>query len=413
MGGSVDPRLQRLLGGEMLASLRARLRQRLERGVTATFRLGGVNDAERHALASLLGRRTRATDSMTLDIGELDAALRHAGVAASLHEALERLDGAIVDHKAERTALQAQWQALRERCTDERLAAWIGQARGLSLLKRLGRNPSAAGKILDAAQAVLDKLPAAGTPRSRLAAEVLGDAHGLDAGRPVASVVLAALRGASAEAAAADEIPANDDSARDVWAAAGVLVNELARPALFLNLPAAAGFQALGEPGYVSLRALLRSPPRWELAGRDIYVCENPNLIAIAADALGARCAPLVCTDGMPGAAQRTLLLQLARAGARLHYHGDFDWAGLAIGNWVMRASGARPWRFGVADYLAALGVVAVSGRALGLEGVDADWDADLASAMRAHDRAVDEEAIVAILIRDLEGAGLEERPVS
>lgn len=60
---------------------------------------------------------------MTLDIGELDAALRHAGVAATLREALERLDGPIVDRKAERTALQAQWQALRERCTDERLTA--------------------------------------------------------------------------------------------------------------------------------------------------------------------------------------------------------------------------------------------------------------------------------------------------
>lgn len=374
--------------------------------MTGTFRLGGVNDAERHALASLLGRRTRATDSMTLDIGELDAALRHADVAATLREALERLDGVIVDRKAERTALQAQWQALRERCTDERLAAWIGQSRGLSLLKRLERNPSAAGKVLDAAQAVLGKLPTAGTPRSRLAAEVLGDAHGLDSGRPVASVVLAALRWESADAAA-DEILSNDDSARDVWAAAGVLVNELARPALFLNLPAAVGFQAPGEPGYVSMRALLRSPPRWDVAGRRIYVCENPNLIAIAADALGARCAPLVCTDGMPGAAQRTLLLQLARAGAHLRYHGDFDWAGLAIGNWVMRASGAHPWRFGVADYLAALGVVPVRGRALGPESVDADWDAGLAPAMRAHDRAVDEEAIAAILIRDLEGAGL------
>lgn len=408
MGEPVDPRLLRLLGGETLASLRVRLRQRLERGVTGAFRLGGVNDAERHALASLLGRRTRATDSMTLDIGELDAALRHAGVAASLREDLERLDGAIVDRKAERAALQAQWQALQERCADERLAAWIGQSRGLSLLKRLGRNPSAAGKILDAAQAVLDKLPAAGAPRSRLAAEVLGDAHGLDSGRPVASVVLAVLRWASAEAVDDDGIPADDDSARDVWAAAGVLVNELARPALFLNLPVAEGFRAPapGEPGYVSLRALLRSPPCWDVAARHIYVCENPNLIAIAADALGARCAPLVCTDGMPGAAQRTLLFQLARAGARLRYHGDFDWAGLKIGNWVMRACGAQPWRYGAADYLTAIGRLSVPGRSLGTESVAADWDPCLAQAMHTDGRAIDEEAVAAILIRDLEGAG-------
>jgi uncharacterized protein (TIGR02679 family) len=402
-----DSRLQRLLGGEALASLRARLRQRLERGVTGTFRLGGLNGAERHALASLLGRRARTADSMTLDIGELDAVLRHAGVAATLREALERLDGPIVDRKVERTALQVQWQALRECCADERLAAWIGQPRSLALLKRLGRSPGTAGKILDAAQAVLGKLPAAGTPRSRLAAEVLGDAHGLDSGRPVASVVLAALRWENAEAAD-DEMLANDDSARDVWAAAGVLVNELARPALFLNLPVAEGFHppTSGEPGYLSLRALLRVPPCWDVAARHIYVCENPNLVAIAADALGARCAPLVCTDGMPGAAQRTLLFQLARAGARLQYHGDFDWAGLKIGNWVMRACGAQPWRYGTADYLTAIGGLSVPGRSLGAESVEADWDSGLAKAMRTDGRAIDEEAVAAILIRDLEGAG-------
>jgi hypothetical protein len=34
----------------------------------------------------------------------------------------------------------------------------------------------------------------------------------------------------------------------------------------------------------------------------------------------------------MPSAAQQTLLAQLAAAGARLRYHGDFDWAGLVIG---------------------------------------------------------------------------------
>jgi hypothetical protein len=38
-------------------------------------------------------------------------------------------------------------------------------------------------------------------------------------------------------------------------------------------------------------------------------------------------------------------------AGGRLRYHGDFDWAGLAIGNFVMREFGAEPWRFKTTDY--------------------------------------------------------------
>jgi len=127
-------------------------------------------------------------------------------------------------------------------------------------------------------------------------------------------------------------------------------------PALFLNLPLEGGGYLVGEagePAYASLRRVLRAPPRLAVAGRPVYVCENPNLVAIAADRLGPRCAPLACTEGMPAAAQRTLLAQLAKAGARLHYHGDFDWPGIRIGNVVVRDFGARPWRFGAADYAA------------------------------------------------------------
>lgn len=127
---------------------------------------------------------------------------------------------------------------------------------------------------------------------------------------------------------------------REVWARAGVSVSELVRPVLFLNLPMPVGGRhawITGEPDYLSLRQLLRHPPPWSVADRRIHVCENPDIVAIAADRLGASCAPLVCTDGMPAAAQRILLDQLAAAGARLCYHGDYDWPGIGIGNFVMR----------------------------------------------------------------------------
>lgn len=418
MNGPVDPRLRRLLGGEALIELRRRLRQRYECGADGgVFRLGGLNEAEHAALASLLGRPPRLAGSMSLDTATLDAAFRHAGIAASLRDALERLDGPIVDRAAERTAVQAQWDSLPAGYSEARLVALLAHPHGIALVKRLARSPSTAAHLLDAAQAVLRQLPAVAIPRSRLAAEVLGDAHGLDQGRPAASLVLAALRRDSDSAAAqtgTDGPKVADESVRAVWAGAGVLVNELARPALFLNLPVAerqAGNISPGEPGYVSLRALLRSPPAWEVAGCDIHVCENPNLVAIAADTLGSRCAPLVCTDGMPGAAQRTLLLQLAGAGAQLHYHGDFDWAGLGIGNWVMRTCGARPWRYRTVDYLRAVRNVPVHWRALGPDSVEADWDADLARTMRTHNRAVDEEALAAALMPDLDNSGQASLP--
>lgn len=52
---------------------------------------------------------------------------------------------------------------------------------------------------------------------------------------------------------------------------------------------------------------------------------------------------------------------------------------------------------------LAALRHGPVRGRALGPESVDTDWDKRLGPAMREHGRAVDEEAVAATLMRDLE----------
>jgi uncharacterized protein (TIGR02679 family) len=138
------------------------------------------------------------------------------------------------------------------------------------------------------------------------------------------------------------------------------------------------------------------------LAQRKVYVCENPNLLAIAADRWGPDCAPLVCTEGMPAAAQRCLLVQLVQAGARLCYHGDFDWPGVRIGNHVMRAHGAQPWRFGAADYIAAVPIAPSLSHPLKGKAVEATWDEALTTAMQQHRVAIAEEALAESLLRDL-----------
>lgn len=222
----------------------------------------------------------------------IDAALHGAGIAPSLRAALEALEGPLV----ERAAVEAGWLAVAAGTRHPVLAAFLKTAAGLGLLKRLARQDATrAARLRDGTDSVLDRLPAAGLPRAQLAAETLGDAHALDGGQPVATLALAAWRG---------EDPRPAERVRDQWARLGVLVNELARPALFLNLPGAPP----GEPAYASLRLLLRTPPAWPVAGRTVHVCENPNLLSIVADRLGAAAPPLVCTDGMPAAAQRTLL---------------------------------------------------------------------------------------------------------
>jgi len=394
---TMDARLQRLLGGEALAGLRKRLRQRYERGAaTDVLRLGALNEAEHAALAALAGRPVRHVRSMQIDVATIDAALARAGLALSLRDALEHLDGPIVDAAAHRLRLRSHWQQVVDSCEHHGLRSVLQTPVGLGLLKRLCSSlPEAGTSLVHDADQVLRRLPAAGIPRAQLAVAALGDAHALDLGNPVGTMVLAALRH---DGAATDQ---EAERARGLWAAVGVLVNELARPALALNLPGAPSAEP-GEPAYFSLRRLLRSPPAWTIAGRPVFVCENPNLLAIAADRLGPRCAPLVCTDGMPAAAQRILLTQLRAAGAQLHYHGDFDWPGLRIGNHMFREHNARPWRFAATDYRAAVATAPRPGRPLDDAAVNAQWDEALAGAMLAERLAIEEEGLADVLLTDL-----------
>jgi uncharacterized protein (TIGR02679 family) len=391
-----DARLQRLLGGDALADLRARLRAaygRVPAGATpAPLRLARLQAHEREALAGLSGQPPRAAASISVDAAALGARLAAAGIVSDLRAALERLDGPIRAVAAERAEHAAAWAALAQGQAEGPLRDWLALPHHRGLLKRLaGGDAHAAARLLDSVRAVLRALPAAGTPRARIAAETLGDAHALDGGKPVASVVLGVLRHGRAT-------PAEDDEdRRALWASVGVSVNELARPALALNLRAHDG-----EPAYVSLRQLLRTPPRWPVQGVPVFVCENPNLVAIAADALGKACAPLVCTDGMPAAAQRALLAQLAAAGAQLRYHGDFDWPGIAIANLVQREFGATAWRMAAHDYEAGLQCRAEVAAALSGTPVVPRWCDALGAAMRRRGAALAEEAVASTLLDDL-----------
>lgn len=419
MSASTESRLKRLLGGDGLASLRVRLRRHYERqplhGSVDVIRLTALAPHEHAALSSLVGRPQRYAKSMQVDIRAIDIGLQRAEIALSLRHALEQLDGPIEHKAAKRLYMETLWDGIVADCDQPRLIQLLEKAAGLGLLKRLSRQqPDAAKRLCRRAEAVLRCLPARGMARSQLAADILGDAHGLDNGRPAATLALTAWRQShqpdfSGVATISDEpdngTGENPERIRDIWATAGVLVNELARPALFLNLPAQRDSsigQSPGEPHYCSLRSLLRSPPTWAVSDRTVYVCENPNLVAIAADRCGANSSPLVCVDGMPGAAQRCLLSQLKLAGASLLYHGDFDWPGLRIGNHVMRDYGARPWRFGAADYMAAVEKASDEHHTLQGKPVEALWDDVLSAAMSQRGAAIAEESVAEFLLQDL-----------
>lgn len=232
---------------------------------------------------------------------------------------------------------------------------------------------------------------------AELAAEVCGDAHGLDAGRPLGSLCirLAARLGGW-------EDWRGSRQRQQVWTSVGVLVDELSSSALVLNLRASGESLTArmldlcaesGEPVRLSLRQLLKDEPCF--CHQTVHICENPTILGAAAERLGPGCAPLVCVEGKPSTAAQVLLDRLAAG--RLLYHGDFDWPGLAIANTVMERHGALPWRFGSSDYLAL-------DRGLPLEGtpVEPSWDPELAGHMQARGLAVHEEQVSETLLSDL-----------
>lgn len=154
-----------------------------------------------------------------------------------------------------------------------------------------------------------------------------------------------------------------------------------------------------GEPCRLTTRQLLRDPPAFgpSIVGRWVYVCENPTVVASAANRLGARSQTLVCLEGQPRTAAHLLLSRLVTAGARVVYHGDFDWAGIHIGNLVMRRYGAAPWRFSSEDYRAVRGRRDLRGAA-----VAAIWDPRLEPTMTETGRVVYEEQVLDVLLADL-----------
>jgi uncharacterized protein (TIGR02679 family) len=422
------PGLLAFLRRPALAPFWERVREKLERqgGVAGSVGLDGAGAEELAAVADLLGLRARPRAGSRVRLERLDRALSESRFGVGLVEAMEALGGPLRDRPAEREASEGGWARLwqgarRHPVVAQRggLEAWLAETESTGLLRRLagaGASPRlpAARRLLEDTLAILGALETDESDALRagrevvrrrvLAVERLGSSHALDDGTPVATLVLralATLAGAPPPASAAER--------RELWRWAGVVPDDLSCDVLVLGLaPAGAGllpehlraFAAAGEPARLTLRQLagarIALPP-----GTAVHACENPALVAVAADALGAACRPLVCTGGMPNAAALALLSALAAGGATIRYHGDFDWGGLRIANTLGRAVPLTPWRFTAADYRAAL---ADPTPTLPLEGkpTAADWDPDLAAAMEEAGLAVEEEALVEILVEDL-----------
>ncbi|WP_411283012.1 TIGR02679 domain-containing protein [Lapillicoccus sp.] len=409
---------------DVLARVWELIANRLERnGIRPTGRLvvADLDRSERHALGDLLGRSV-TSGRASIDLGVLDRRLsERAGVG--LVEAVEQVRGQPLVDRPQRRAVRASrrqepFRAAEQWLVDHPGAVWPWVAPWLEGLRRDGslmRDPDPTSLLLTALDILWSRREALAegdvnggesgrgssgsraTPvaRTELAARTAYDAHALDADRRLSTIVLRALATRSGI-----ELSSGAAERRALWESAGVVADSVSSTCLTW------GLLGLGLRAPASAHAAA-SGPRWRpvhltwwdleagaslQTGQDLIVCENPRVLeAIAQTGIEIG---VVCTSGRPNLVVIEVLSRALAAGARMRYHGDFDWPGVAMANDAAGRFGAAPWLMGVDDYLATPGSLTLVGSA-----VEPSWDPELGPAMRRRGLAVHEEAMLERLI--------------
>jgi uncharacterized protein (TIGR02679 family) len=365
-----------------------------------------VDDAGADLLGGVLGRRL-LPGRRRLPLADLDAALRRSPAATALVDVVTELGGPLRNRPAEKAAAADRRQAIED-VWDTLLAGaglagapWV--SRWAAGLRADGLLTSASRESLPVAVAAIARVLSAPATRTlgELAALVAGDAHALDAGRRAGTI---ALRGLAAERS--EPAPTTADERTRLWGQVGVRTDDVSGTALVLGWrpPGSSRWAGmmreraeLGLVTHLTLRELQTTSGPWARPGAVVHACENPQVVQAAA--ARAVPGPLVCLQGNPSAAGALLIERLLENGARVQYHGDFDWPGLAIAGRLL-ARGVHPWRLTAADYRAAL----PAGAGVPLTGAEipTPWDPPLQDALREHARAVHEEAVLDVLLADL-----------
>jgi uncharacterized protein (TIGR02679 family) len=373
----------------------------------------GLSHAQQQALADLLGLARLPGHVLTVALEKLDVLLLDSDAAMTAREVAEVVCGPIVNrpdrNRAARREREQLWERL-EQATDDRLAGWLRHLRTTGIAVRTA---AAAGQPLEQlvgdALAVASRLPADGVALKRLAEQTLRNPHGLDRGQPLRTLILHAALHLAGDP---PHLPTTAAAQRAVLDAVGVYHDSVSTDVLVLGLRAAGSTPVdrlvneaadAGEPLRLTLRALRRAPTLARVVPT-VSVCENPSVVEAAADTLGAGCAPLVCTDGMPRTAVLRLLDHARDHGMAIRASADFDAAGVRIVNLLARRVGATAWRFTAEAYRRAVACQGehhpthLNGRV-----PDALVDPKLAAAMREARVVVYEEQQTDLLLADLQ----------
>ncbi|MEM7792701.1 MAG: TIGR02679 family protein [Verrucomicrobiota bacterium] len=406
-------RLKQLFSNPGLEWIRRRLRERLEhgKGLQGTIYHPNPKDDEVNAFNTLTGSPSRSRKGLSLPLEQLEEILQQGELADDLEEAILLLEGPITNRKNEREKQQDAWTQLfaeaSERSRDTPfICEWIGSIRSNGLLKRLSKNDlRLAQTLLEQATTLFRRLPATTIPLPQFAAEISGDSHSLDFGAPLSGLVMQGVARLGCNRGWQTPV-----ERRDAWNSVGVLCDSLSQPVLIHNLrlnhshPLSDLLEngySTQEPIYLTTRQLIRFPIDLEkdCLFDKVFVCENPSIVSAAAESYGNTSSPLICVSGNLTSSAQTLLKQLANSRIKIYYHGDFDWPGIAITNFVCDRYQAIPWRMSAQDYLSAHKEKPLTGKPLGTP-----WDPSLSQAMQKIKKIVYEEQVIDKLLKDLTG---------
>lgn len=395
---------------DQLARVWAQLADRLERnGLQAQGRtvISELDRSERHALGGLLGRVV-SSERCRVDLTSLDERLRGRSDQGLVDAVASVLGRPLVDRPAKRQAKGEQREApyaaarawLDQHPDHDQpwIEVWLATLRRDGLLMRDPDPTALMLRALAVLEACLKHPTRASLSRTELAAGSAHDAHALDDDGRLSQLVLRAL------AQRADRpTPTSASERRDVWESVGVTTDSVSSTCLTRGLEVLGGWAGAGryqlaadsgDPIHVTwwdLRRGLRMAP-----GQDVFVCENPRVLeAIAERALGG--VATVCTSGRSTLVVLEVLRRLARSGAHIRYHGDFDWPGVAMANQLVAMFEVEPWHMSADDYLNSPARLPL----LGAE-VSPAWDHELGAAMRHRGLAVHEEAVLEPLLGSL-----------
>ncbi len=333
----------------------AEARRRIERGsqlTAGTLRLE-LTQTERHDIGGLLGVGWEASDR-EVSVRALNSAFETRGTTL---RALLETEAPLRDLRAEKAAARSAASAENARAierlvaagVDQEVAGWAGSRRGMP---RAGTGDLL--ELVEAAALVWSKLPGAeGAPvlLAQLAGELFDSTHALDRTTQLGRTVARLAAASNVEPDTSVSVDVTSAARwRAAWTSVGVACDEVSSLVLILNVrlegdaPATQLTGAVGDPIWLSLRSMRGA---WKPAFRAVWICENPSIIEAAADCLGERCPPLVCTFGQPSLAALELIRGLAAAGVTMRIRADDDGAGQSIVAQMRTvAPNAELWRY-------------------------------------------------------------------